>query len=212
MTAARPCRPTGRRPRPGYRSSRLVRYRRVRLTADVSGGAPPPGRPFPGGLGAHPAPARTAPEAWTSGRHRTGAAAPERGERGGLIAFALVVLVLLAASLVGGVYLWRRHNDPPVASPAACAVAAETLAQGRALTADPGAAGVWRADREAAHLHIQEPYLYDQVGRYAWYATRIATGEAHPPTAEELAAVERALPAHCRAELTVTWPPAPSAP
>lgn len=206
MSAQRPCRPIGRRPRPGYRASRLVRHRRVRLTADVRGGPPVTARRFSGGYGGHPAPARVPPKAWVVSRPEIDLSGAERPERGGLVATLIVVLVVAVASTIGGTYLWRRHHAPPMATPAACAVAEETLLQGRALTADAVTAAAWRVDRDAAHQHITEPYLQVPAGRYAAYAERIATGVPAQPTEAEKAAVVRELTAHCRQQLAVGWP------
>ena len=203
---AAPCQPTGRRPRPGYRTSRLVRHRRVRMRVEAAGASPPPTRPYPGGMGAHPAPARSAPEPWYAGTHRAEPVAPERGDRAGLIAAVLVTVVVVAALAVGGTYLWRRHTGRPVASPAACAVAAQTIAQATVLPPDPVAAAAWRDERDAAHQLIAEDYLSAAVDRYTWMAVRIVIADPVAPTDAERAAVARELRGHCRADLTVGWP------
>ncbi len=192
-----------------------MRHRRARLTADVSAGRVPGagrrGRPVtgpqspPGGA----EPFRLPPEAWVAGVRHHDFAAAERPERGGLIAAVIAVLVVVAATAVGGTYLWRRHHLAPVAAPAECAVAAETLAQGPALTSDRLTAAAWRAERDAAHQQILQAGLQVAAGRYVDYAVRIATGDPAAPSASQRSELARSLPAHCRATLTVAWPAAP---
>jgi hypothetical protein len=213
VTAGRPCRPTGRRPRPAYRSARLVRHRRVRLTADVAAGpapvmgrrarvgarqaAPPASRP--------PAPA-TPRRFWPARVRDGGAATVDRAERGGLIALIIVVLAVLAGGLAGGSYLWRRQHAAALASPADCAIAVETLVQGAALTADPLAAATWRAERDAAQQQIRDEGLYGRVGLYTGYVVQIATGAAEQPTEADKRDLAAELTSRCRQELIVEWP------
>ncbi len=193
-----------------------MRHRRARLTADVAAGRGPVagrrGRPPTGGPQSPPGthqPVRLPPEAWIAGVRHDEFAAADRPERGGLIAAMIAVLVVVAATVVGGTYLWRRHHLPPVAAPAECAVAAETLAQGATLRADLPAAAAWRAERDAAHQQIQQAGLQAAAVRYADYAVRIATGDPAAPGAAQRDELARSLPAHCRATLTVAWPAAP---